>query len=202
VVRSLVVVAVVCVVGVAAGVPHDAHDRWQEFKAPVGAVAAGAQDNVFSRLSAANGNGRYQYWQAARDADGTSPLKGIGPGTFEFWWARDGTTPGFIRDAHSLYFETLAETGIVGLVLLGGLLASLLMVALVRSLRAPPALRIWLAAAVAAVATFMTAAASEWVWEMAAIGTGFPGRLAHACDDDRGVGQRQQEESVGDGQQR
>ena len=98
-----------------------------------------------------------------------APWKGIGPGTFEFWWARNGTDPGFIRDAHTLYFETLAESGIVGLVLLGGLLAFLLVAAVARSLRASPAMRIPIAAAVGGLAAFMTAAAFEWVWEMAAI---------------------------------
>jgi O-antigen ligase len=169
VLRSLLVVTVVCVVGVAAGVPRYANDRWQEFKAPVGAVAAGSQDNVFSRLSAANGNNRYQMWQSAQDANATDPMKGIGPGTFEFWWARHATASGFVRDAHSLYFETLAETGIVGLVLLGGLLAFLLIAAIARSLRAAPALRILIAGAVGSLATFMSSAVFEWVWEMAAI---------------------------------
>ena len=124
---------------------------------------------MFSRLSGVSGNGRYQYWQSALDANATAPWKGIGPGTFEFWWARNGTDPGFIRDAHTLYFETLAETGIVGLALLGGLLAFLLVAAIVRSLRAPPELRIGIAAAVGGLAAFLTSAAFEWVWEMAAI---------------------------------
>jgi len=72
-------------------------------------------------------------------------------------------------DVHTLYFETLAETGIVGFALLVGLLAFLLGTAVVRSLRAPPELRIWIAAAVGGLAAFMTAAAVEWVWEMGAI---------------------------------
>lgn len=166
---TLALIAIVCVVGVAAGVPGTVDERWQEFKAPVGTVAAGAPDNVFSRLSAANGNGRYQQWQAALDAHATAPWKGLGPGTFEFWWSRHGTAPGFIRDAHTLYFETLAETGVVGFALLIGLLAFLLGTAVVRWLGAAPALRIWIAAAVGGLSAFMTAAAFEWVWEMGAI---------------------------------
>jgi len=168
VVRTLAVAAVSCAVAVGAGVPGWANDRWQEFKAPEGTVTPGSQDDVFSRLSAANGNDRFQYWQSALDADATDVLKGIGPGTFEFWWSRHGS-PGFVRDAHTLYFETLAESGIIGFALLGGLLAFLLVVAVTRSLRAPPALRVWIAAAVGGLAAFMTAAAVEWVWEMAAI---------------------------------
>jgi O-antigen ligase len=166
---ALATLAVICVVGVAAGAPGYASDRWQEFKAPSGTVVAASQDNVFSRLQAANSNHRYEFWQAAEKAYETAPLKGIGPGTFEFWWARHGTSSAFVRDAHTLYFETLAETGIIGFVLLIGLLVFLLGVAVVRSLRAPPGMRIWIAAAVGGLATFMTSAAFEWVWEMAAI---------------------------------
>jgi tetratricopeptide (TPR) repeat protein len=165
----LAVLAVACAAGVAAGVPGWADARWQEFKAPVGTVAAGGEDDVFSRLQAANGNGRYQLWQAARDANATDRWKGIGPGTFEFWAARHATTPGFVRDAHMLYLETLAESGIVGLALLAGLLALLAGTAVVRSLRAPPGLRTPIAAAAGGLAAFLTAAAFEWVWEMGAI---------------------------------
>ncbi len=165
----LATVSLACGIGAAAGGGGWAIDRWQEFKAPFGAVTEGSQDNVFSRLAVANGNGRYELWQSARDANTTDPLKGIGPGTFEFWWARHATNPGFVRDAHSLYFETFAETGIVGLLLLGGLLAFLLVAAVVRSSRASPAMRTPIAAAVGGLAAFMTAATFEWVWEMGAI---------------------------------
>jgi len=167
--RSLVLLEVVVVAAIFAGAPGYANDRWQEFKAPSASVAPGGADNIFSRLQGVNGNGRYQYWQAARAAEETAPLKGIGPGTFEFWWSRHGTDPGFVRDAHSLYFETLAETGIPGFALLVGLLALLLGAAVVRSLRSPPGVRIWIAAAVGGLATFLTSAAFEWVWEMGAI---------------------------------
>ena len=167
--RALAVAAVACVIATAVGVPGSVGDRWQEFKAPVGTVGSGAEDDVFSRLSGVNGNSRYQYWQSALDAHASNRWTGIGPGTFEFWWSRHGTAPGFIRDAHTLYFETLAETGIIGFALLGGLLALMLIAAVTRSLRARPALRIRIAAAVGALASFMTSAAFEWVWEVAAI---------------------------------
>lgn len=166
---ALAVLVVVCVVGIAAGVPAYAGDRWEEFKAPVGTVTAGGPGDVFSRLQAANGNSRYQMWQSAQDANAAHPWQGIGPGTFEFWWARHGTSPGFVRDAHSLYFETLAESGIVGFALLVGLLAFLLGTAVARALRGPAGMRIWIAASVGGLAAFMTAAAFEWVWEVAAI---------------------------------
>ncbi|MCA1599444.1 MAG: O-antigen ligase family protein, partial [Chloroflexi bacterium] len=162
---GLAALAVAAVIGVAAGLPGEVNDRWQEFKAPSGVIAPGKEDDVFSRLQAVNGNSRYQYWQSTLDAAATDPLKGIGPGTFEFWWSRNSTDPAFIRDAHTLYFETLGEMGIIGLALLGGMLLWVLGTALTRSLRAPPGLRLWIAAATGGVAAFMTAAAFEWVWE-------------------------------------
>lgn len=167
--RGVIVVEFVCAIALGAGAAGYVHDRWQEFKSPYGAVAPTSQDNVFSRLQGADGNGRYQFWQAALHAQESAPWQGIGPGTFEFWWSQHGTTGGFVRDAHTLYFETLGETGIVGFALLIGLLAFLLGAAVVRSLRAPPGVRIWIAAAVGGLATFMTSAAFEWVWEMGAI---------------------------------
>jgi hypothetical protein len=166
---AIAIVATVCAVGGAAGGAGWADDRWQEFKGTSAPAAAVSEEDVFSRLEGVNGNGRYQLWLAAQDANATDPLKGIGPGTFEFWWARHSTTPAFIRDAHTLYFETLAETGFVGFALLIGLLAFLGVCAVARSLRAAPATRIAIAAAVGGLAAFMTAAAFEWVWEMAAV---------------------------------
>jgi tetratricopeptide (TPR) repeat protein len=65
--------------------------------------------------------------------------------------------------------ETLAEAGIIGLVLVGGLLLFVLGVAVRRSLREADSIRIWISAAAAGVAAFATAAAIDWVWQMAAI---------------------------------
>ena len=163
-------------VAITAGAPDEVSGRWDEFKAPQSeriaseaAVPGGASD-LFQRLQGASGNGRYQYWQSAIDANEENSLTGFGPGTFEFWWSEHGTDPGFIRDAHTLYFETLAELGIVGLVLLGGLLAFLLVVAAVRCWRAAPGLRLCIAACTGALVTFMVSASVEWTWEMGAIG--------------------------------
>jgi len=168
--RALAVIVLVAAVAIGAGVPGAVSDRWQDFKTPPGAtVVAGSQDNVFSRLRGDDGTGRYQIWQSALDAHASRPLTGIGPGTFEFWWARNGTLMDFVRDGHSLYLETLAETGYVGAALLAALLLWLAGAAVLRTLRAPPGLRLWLAAAAGGLAAFLTSAAMEWVWELAAI---------------------------------
>ena len=167
--RALALATAAVVVAVAAGVPSTLEHAWHDFKQPPGVLAPGSDATVFSRLQAVNGDSRYQFWQAAVHADATDPWRGIGPGTFGYWWLSHGTTQGFVVNAHSLYFETLAETGIVGLALLGGLLLWFVVVAVRRSLRAQPGVRLWIAAAAGGLAAFLFAAAIDWVWQLAAI---------------------------------
>jgi heme/copper-type cytochrome/quinol oxidase subunit 2 len=164
VVATITVGVVALVVALTAGLPGELSDRWQEFKDPSGAGGTTAQ-----RFESASGGGRYQLWQSALDANTSEPLTGIGAGTFEYWWSREGTIPAFVRDAHSLYLETLAELGIVGLLLLGGLIVFVLSSGVVRALRAEPDHRALLAAATAACFAFATAAAIDWVWELAVL---------------------------------
>jgi tetratricopeptide (TPR) repeat protein len=150
-------------VGLASGLPDRLSNAWEEFKQPIG------PGDTAARFQSASGNGRYQYWSSALDATATNPLTGIGPGTFEYWWAENGDIPGFVRDAHSLYFETLGELGIPGLVLLLAALGGVFAVGIGKLRRAESYERALLAAALAAAAAFATAAAIDWVWEMTVI---------------------------------
>ena len=169
-VRAAATVACLAVIAsLAAGGPVRLGHAWQQFKAPTGVVVPTSNSTVITRLSAINGNGRYQYWVAAAHAFDTRPWGGIGPGTFQFWWASHATVAGAVLNAHSLYMETLAETGLVGFVLLVGLLLFVVGIAVRRSVRARDSTRIWIAAAAAGFAAFMAAAAIDWVWQMAAI---------------------------------
>jgi tetratricopeptide (TPR) repeat protein len=152
-------------VGLASGTPDRLANAWDEFKDPVGQ----ASNSTPERFSSASGNGRYQQWEAALDAFSSKPLTGIGPGTYEYWWAREGTLSTFVRDAHNLYLETLAELGIPGLMLLLAALGSVFVVGIGKWRRAEAYERALLAAALAATAAFATAAAIDWVWEMTVI---------------------------------
>jgi O-Antigen ligase len=154
-------------VGLASGAPHRLSNAWDEFKQP-GGGSAGPE-----RFASASGSGRYQQWQAALDAFSSKPLTGIGPGTYEYWWAREGTLSTFVRDAHNLYLETLAELGIPGLMLLLAALGSVFVVGIGKCRRAEAYERALLAAALAAGAAFVTAAAIDWVWEMTVIPVAF-----------------------------
>jgi len=156
---------IVLLAALVAGAPGEISDRWDQFKQP---DTAGGVD----RLSSFTGSSRYQFWQSALDANATDSLKGIGPGTYEFWWARDVDQVGapglFVRDAHSLYLETLAELGIIGFVLIGGFIAFVLVTGAVRAFRldrSEPQAAL-LAAATAGALAFAVAAGLDWAWEL------------------------------------
>jgi hypothetical protein len=159
--RITVAIGVVAVLTlVAAFASGELADRWDAFKS-----TDIADNTTSSRLGSASGNGRYQYWDSSLEANATAPLIGIGPGTWEFWWAENGTITGFVRDAHGLYFEVLAEAGIVGLVLLIAFLGWVGVIGVGRALAAPPALRGDQAAILGAGAAFVVAAGIDWAWE-------------------------------------
>ncbi|UJA19062.1 O-antigen ligase family protein [Thermoleophilia bacterium SCSIO 60948] len=152
------------VVGLAAGGGGFIGDRWEEFKTPAPEV-----NDEAARFQSFSGSGRINLWNSAIDANKTEPLTGIGPGTFEYWWSRDTENHygGFVRDAHSLYLETLAELGIVGLVLLLAFVGGLGALGISRLARGRDVeRRAMLAAALASLAVFFVAAGVDWMWEI------------------------------------
>jgi O-antigen ligase len=168
--RIVGVMAAVIAVAFAAGAAGRLDRAWHDFKKPLGAATqAVSGSDVFSRLSGTGGNDRYQLWQQAIKADQSHPLVGTGAGTFGLWWQVHASVPLHVTDAHSLYLQTLAETGIVGLILIAGLLACFVVAGVRHALRAPPELRLPLAGATAAIVAFMTSAAYDWVWQLGAI---------------------------------
>ena len=152
------------VAALALGAPGELSGRWDQFKEP-NTAGTGVE-----RFASASGSNRYQYWESTLDANATDPLLGIGPGTFEFWWARnnplENATGLFVRDAHSLYLETLAELGIVGAVLIVGFVGFVLATGSARAIRRRAGSTPVLAAATAGAAAFATAAAVDWAWEL------------------------------------
>jgi hypothetical protein len=115
------------------------------------------------RLFSVSGSGRAEQlrvaWNAARD----HPLAGNGAGTFEYLWYERRPNELVVRDSHSLYMETLAELGIVGLALL--LAALLVLVAgAIRARRTRFA-----GAAFGAFVAWSAAAAIDWHWEMVGV---------------------------------
>jgi hypothetical protein len=159
---------VVVLAALALGAPGRAANAWDDFKAPEGVSGHSA-----SRLDSFNGNHRYQLWGAAVDEQQTRPLAGTGGGTFEYWWAAHATNPGFVRDTHSLYLQSLGELGIVGLALIVAFLGAVLVGGARVALRASRHSRPQLAAALAGCVAFCVSAAFDWVWQIPAIAVAF-----------------------------
>ena len=162
------VLAAVIAVFLAVGGPHELSHAWRDFKNPGLQVAQG-QGNTESRLTAVSGRGRYQYWSSALDAFSSHPVEGLGAGTFQFWWAAHGSIYAYVVNAHSLYFETLAETGLPGLALLLLLLFAALGGVVRRWRRSSADDRALLAAVLGAGAAFCVAAGVDWVWQLPVI---------------------------------
>jgi hypothetical protein len=107
---------------------------------------------------------RYDYWSVALRAFGTQPFHGVGAGGWSVYWLRWRTIPEGAQDAHSLWLQTLAELGVVGLALLLAFVVGIALGA-ARALRAaaPPA------AAVAALVTYLVHSPLDWDWQMPAV---------------------------------
>jgi O-Antigen ligase len=152
--------------------------RFDDFKQP--AAALSGNDFATSHLLSGNGSGRWQFWAAALDEWETRPVIGRGAGSYESWWAQHGSFSYFLRDAHSLYLETLAELGIVGFLLLAGALLTGVVTG-TRRLRASDGdERLLIAALLASYVAYLLAAGIDWVWELtvvSAIGVALLGLL-------------------------
>jgi O-antigen ligase len=112
------------------------------------------------RLASVQSN-RYAYWKVALRTFGDHPLRGVGSGGFQAEWLRERPFREPVRDAHSLYLETPAEVGLVGLALVLALLASVA----VAARRAAAAY----AGPVAALVAYALHAVVDWDWELPAL---------------------------------
>jgi hypothetical protein len=151
--------ALVAVAGalVAAGGPVAIVERGiDSFSEP---LPAGAGD-LEGRLLSVSGNGRSDYWRVAGGMVRDEPVLGAGAGSFERRWLRERPTSFYARDAHNLYLETLAELGLVALLVLAATLA-LPFVALRRARRVRFA-----AASAGAYGAFVVHAGVDWHWEV------------------------------------
>ncbi len=112
------------------------------------------------RLLSVSGHGRADYWRVAARMVEREPLLGEGAGGFERRWTEERPVAHNARDTHSLYLETLAELGPVGLaLLLVALGAPLTGLGRARQGALGPA-------AGAAYAAFLVHSAVDWDWEL------------------------------------
>jgi hypothetical protein len=156
----VVLVAVIAAAIVRAGGPIDLAARaYDAFNAP----PAPAQGDVGRRLFTFSGSSRSDYWRVAWHDVEDHPLLGSGAGSYERRWLARRLAALPVRDAHSLYLETLAELGPLGLILLLGALAAPFAAAL--GTRTHPLVP----TAFAAYCCYLVHAAVDWDWEMPAV---------------------------------
>ena len=155
---SIAVLAAVIVGAAIAIVAIDPVEKIRDFTA---APSAHARPRV-----GVNSNGRWQFWRSAEDAFGSSPVHGVGAGSWEAYWGQHSTLRAYARNPHSLPMQSAAELGSLGIALLLGFTA-VIVEAGRRRLRArrrgeAPAL----AGVVAAAAV---GAATDWTWQIPAV---------------------------------
>ena len=119
-----------------------------------------------NHLLNSSGSGRWQFWSAAVSEFRAHPLNGGGAGSWQAWWLQHNSLQIASEFAHSLYLESLAELGIVGLLLIAARRADAV-VGAVRSALALASAEV--AAAAACGLAFFVAAAYDWVWQLAGI---------------------------------
>jgi tetratricopeptide (TPR) repeat protein len=125
-------------------------------------TSSGSQD-LNQRLFTLSSRARVLTWRAAWADFEENRLLGSGAGTYELYWAAHRTSPVKVRDAHSLYLETLAELGPMGLILLvGGLVTPVAAAVKARTRSLVPA-------ATAAYVAFLVHAGVDWDWEMSGL---------------------------------
>jgi hypothetical protein len=130
--------------------------------AAIGAAAVAACVLVAMPF-ALRGNERTQYWGVALHEARVNPVLGSGAGTFVDWWLRNRPVPQSALEAHSLYLETLAELGPVGLALLFVALGAPLAAALrLRRAHFGPPL-------IGALVVFDVGAAVDFHWDLSAV---------------------------------
>jgi hypothetical protein len=159
-----VVLATVVVVGAFAVFAHYgspatlARKGYDSFTSSSPAASTNLNQRLFTLASP-----RKAVWHTAWRDVKAHPLLGSGAGTFERFWLRHRTSGGKVRDAHSLYLETLAELGPVGLFLLLIVLA-MPVVAAIRARR-----RRFVPLAFGAYTAFLVHAGVDWDWEVPAV---------------------------------
>jgi hypothetical protein len=166
--RPLMVVGVLALLVAAATVLEGPGDRflnrqWQDFQQTSTPTEQGN-----ARLFTTKGT-RSGVYRVARREFRENPVAGGGAGSFEFYWQRHRTFSEDLKNAHSLYLETLAELGIVGFALLLGFLGSILAAA-IRASRRPRGLRsAQVSAITAAIVVWAVHAVADWDWQLSAV---------------------------------
>ena len=159
----------VAVAVIAAIVIANPGQRFEDFKHDPASDSSGGA-SIESHLSSSGGSGRWQFWQAAAKEFETEPVRGGGAGSYEAWWAQHPKIDAYyIRDAHSLYLETLAELGVIGLLLVVGAIGSGLVAGVLRLRSRQDRDRSIVAGLIGLFAAYAFAAGIDWMWELTVV---------------------------------
>ena len=159
-------VVIAVAVALAAGAGSFAHREYDKF---VSGNAGPSVAQTRDRLTDPTNNGRLSLWKAAVQIYDTQKLRGTGAGTYQQYYFRHRSQPLYVTDAHSLYLQSLAELGVVGLVLILVTVAGIL-AGLARRIRGPD--RALYAALFAMVLAWAAHQAFDWDWQMPAVTLG------------------------------
>ena len=129
-----------------------------------GSFTAGADTgpDLNNRLFRLSGTGRIDHWRVATREVEAHPWLGSGAGTFGQYWFQLRPSTVIVHDAHTIYLETLAELGPVGL----GLLVLLLGALTVGAARSRSPLG---AVVFGACIAYSLHAIADWDWELPAL---------------------------------
>ena len=111
------------------------------------------------RIASVSLDTRPALWRVGEDVFVRHPITGAGIGSFQQEWDLHRTIPNDFRWAHSLYIETAAELGVVGLAFLGSALVLPLFAARRRGSD-------WSGIALGAYVAFLIHAGVDWDWQV------------------------------------
>jgi O-Antigen ligase len=155
--------AVVLVLALALGAAGFAHREYDKFlKVQLTSHLANTRD----RLTDPANNGRLPLWEVALRVYRGEKLRGAGAGAYQQYYARYRTGAAYVTDAHSLYLQSLAELGLVGLALIAIVVGGLL-VGVATRIRGPG--RALYAALFAVALAWALHQALDWDWQMPAV---------------------------------
>jgi O-antigen ligase/polysaccharide polymerase Wzy-like membrane protein len=175
---AAIVVLVVLAVGAAVALTRSP-------SAPEASGRAGVQLPTNSARLRTLKTNRPSYWKVALRGFADNPLKGVGAHGFQQLWLQKRHIAESVQDAHSLYFETAAELGVIGLLLLVGWLWGIAR-GFAEVVRRPGG-RALTAGLAAASAAYLVHAGLDWDWEMPAVTLPFlalTGALLSAAADE------------------
>jgi tetratricopeptide (TPR) repeat protein len=175
---TVVVVAAAAGVGaglVVAGNPvHRAQDAWDSFKGGYADNAAG------NRLTSGLGSNRYDFFRVALDEFRDHPVAGVGVDNFFQDYLERGRSRETPAYPHDVALRTLAQTGVIGTLLLLGALGAALAAAW-RAMRTSALAAAVAGGAVLAFLYWIVHGMTDWFWEWAGLGAPAFALLGLAC---------------------